>query len=219
MLNNLVKLIIFNIFCHEILPDDAGRALFMKNWKIYSRKICRVLAIKAALDSFRRISNTWPTNVSQNRRMVSCRQRCTVCNSRLLHEDNQLRFSNSKHFRFYWTKKHFISEWYFTKNHEIGSRVVRKVKKSWDSRQNRELALRPAWESKSNIADVFVIFIAWTSQKASKVHTVSKLAIVLIWNIQSPHEDNISSCQRYKISQHNARSALLDRGTGTIDLL
>ena len=31
MLNNLVKLIIFNIFCHEILPDDAGRALFMKN--------------------------------------------------------------------------------------------------------------------------------------------------------------------------------------------
>ena len=35
------------------------------------------------------------------------------------------------------------------------------------------------------------MFIAWTSQKASKVHKlVSKLAIVLIWNIQSPHEDN-----------------------------
>ena len=122
--------------------------------------------------------------------MVSCWRRCTVCNFRLLHDNSQLRFSNSKHFRFYWTKKRFISEWYFTKNHEIGSRVVRKVKKSWDLRRNRELALRPAWESKSNIADVFVIFIAWTSQKASKVHTVSKLAIVLIWNIQSPHEDN-----------------------------
>ena len=27
-------------------------------------------------------------------------------------------------------KKHFISELYFTKNHEIGSLVVRKVKKS-----------------------------------------------------------------------------------------
>ena len=29
--------------------------------------------------------------------------------------------------------------------------------------------------------------------------SVSKLAIVLIWNIQSPHEDNLSSCERYKI--------------------
>ena len=153
-----------------------------------------------------------------NRRMVSCWRRCTVCNFRLLHDNSQLRFSNSKHFRFYWTKKRFISEWYFTKNHEIGSRVVRKVKKSWDLRQNRELALRPAWESKSNTADVFVIFIAWTSQKASKVHTVSKLAIVLIWNIQSPHEDNISSSEKYKSSGHNAHSALLDRGTGTINL-
>ena len=57
---------------------------------------------------------------------------------------------------------------------------MRKVKKSEDSRQNREVALRPAWESKSKIADVFVMFNAWTSQKASKVHTVSKLAIVLI---------------------------------------
>ena len=46
----------------------------------------------------------------------------------------------------------------------------------------------------------------------------SKLAIVLIWNIQSSHKDNISSCERYKSSGHNARSALLDSGTGTIDL-
>ena len=76
--------------------------------------------------------------VSQNRREVSCSLRFT----RRLHEENHLRFSNCKHFRFYWTKKHFISEWYFTKNHEIGSLVVRTVKKSWDSRQNREL--RPA---------------------------------------------------------------------------
>ena len=48
-------------------------------------------------------------------------------------------------------------------------------------------------------AGLFVI-IAWTSQKASKVHKlVSELAIVPIWNIQSPHEDNLSSCERYKI--------------------
>ena len=65
--------------------------------------------------------------VSQNRREVSCSLRFT----QRLHEENHLRFSNSKHFRFYWTKKHFISAWYFTKNHEIGSLVVRTVKRSW----------------------------------------------------------------------------------------
>ena len=77
------------------------------------------------------MKNIWPSSVSQNRRKVSCR----------------LRLSSSKHFLFYCTKKHFISELYFTKNHEIGSLVLRKAKKSWDLRQNRELG--PAWESKT----------------------------------------------------------------------
>ena len=31
-----------------------------------------------------------------------------------LHEENQLWFSNSRHFRFYWTKEKKITEWYFT---------------------------------------------------------------------------------------------------------
>ena len=89
-----------------------------------------------------------------------------ACDSRRLYEENHLRFSNSKNFSFYWTKKHFISEWYFTKNHEIGSLVVWKVKTSWDSRRNRELG--PAsLGSQRAIADLFgVMFIAWTSQKA-----------------------------------------------------
>ena len=53
----------------------------------------------------------------------------------------------------------------FTTNHEIGSLAVRKV----ENHENRELG--PAWESQSNaIADLFVMFIASTSQKASKVH-------------------------------------------------
>ena len=91
--------------------------------------------------------------------------------------------------------------------------------------ENRELG--PAWESQNNaIADLFVMFIASTSQKASKVHIktpVSKLAIALISNIQSLHitEENLSSwrnVQNHNIRSfgHNARSALLDRGTGAI---
>ena len=67
----------------------------------------------------------------------------------------------------------------------------------WDSWQNRELVL--AWESKSHCWSFRHVY-RLTSQKASKVQTsVSQLAKVLIWNIQSPHEDNLSSCERCKI--------------------
>ena len=47
MLNIDVKLIIFKVFAHEILPValfEAGGALFMKNSKIYLRKISSVLS-------------------------------------------------------------------------------------------------------------------------------------------------------------------------------
>ena len=121
------------------------------------------------------------------------------CNSRRLHEENQLRFSNSKHCRFYWT---------MLKTMRLG--VL-----SWGHlRKNHEL--RPAWESKSNCWSFRYVYCL-TSQKASKVRkrlslSVSKLAIVLIWNIQSPHEDNLLPHGRVqnhniKSSGHNARSA------------
>ena len=114
-----------------------------QSWKIHSRKASMVLTVKAVLWLISSLlKNIWPTSVSQNRREVS-KNSCSLRFSAFMREKNHLRFSGSKHFRFYWTKKHFISEWYFTKNHEIGSLVVRKVKKSWDSGQNRELG--PAW--------------------------------------------------------------------------
>ena len=73
-----------------------------------------------------------------------------ACDSRGLHEENHLRFINSKHFRFYWRKKHFISEWYFTKNHEIGSLAVRKVKNIVRLTAESWAWTSFAWESKSN---------------------------------------------------------------------
>ena len=86
----------------------------------------------------------------------------TAWNSQLLHEGNQLRFSNSKHSRFYWTKKHFISEWYFTKNHELG--VL-----SWEKLKKRETHGRivslDQLGSRRAIIDLFVTFIAWRVKK------------------------------------------------------
>ena len=129
-----------------LTPFEAGRMLFMKNWKMYSSKTNMLWQLKAVLKHISSpLKSIWPTSVSQNRREVSCSLRFLAFT-----EENHLQFINSKHFCFYWTKKHFISEWYFTKNHEIGSLAVRKVKNivrltaeswSWTSF---------AWEWKSN---------------------------------------------------------------------
>ena len=79
--------------------------------------------LKLYFNSFRRLWRTYGRQVS--RKTVT--KSLAACYSRRLHEENHSWFSNSKHFRFYWTKKHFISEWYFAKNNEIGSLVVGKV--------------------------------------------------------------------------------------------
>ena len=97
-----------------------------------------------------------------------------------------------------------------SKNHEIGSLVVRNIKKIV-----RLTAESWAWTSGSRkaITDLFLVFIAWTNQKASHVHKL----LSQIW-----HEDNLSSCERYKIKTSKALGtmhvSLLDRWTGTIDL-
>ena len=115
--------------------------------------------------------------------------------SRRLHEENQLRFSNSKDFRFYWAKKHSISEWYFTMR--LGVLTL----------NNRETHVRivslDQLGSRRAIADLFVMFISWTSQKASKFinfwvkvgHSAKLKHSNSTWRPWS-----CDSCEMYKIS-------------------
>ena len=129
-----------------------------------------------------------------------------ACDSRRLHEENHLRFSNSKHFRFYWTKKHFISEWYFTKNNEIGSLVVGKVKTSWDSRQNRD-QLRLGVDEQVLILSASCIFPA----SCLSPGRVKKLQKFINFCLKGGHSSNLKhskstrrqsscdSCEIYKI--------------------
>ena len=104
---------------------EAGRALFMKKHvlfmkkHVYLRKTSKVLTLNAV----------YAQRVS--RKTVTKSLADSVVQFAIL--GAYTRRVNRKHFRFYWTKKHFISEWYFPKNHEIGSLVVRKVKNWWDS--------------------------------------------------------------------------------------
>ena len=148
------------IYCattQHCCPWNSAARCCLKPAKPYLWRIERYIRGKQAwfwqlkphFNSFCRIWRTYGRQVSRKTVVKSL----SACDSWPLHEENQLRFSDSKHFRFYWTKKRFSAELYSLKNHEIGSLVVRKVKKSCDSRQNRELG--PAWK---------------TSQKASKDH-------------------------------------------------
>ena len=79
-----------------------------------------------------------------------------------------------------------------SKNNEIGSLVVRNIKKIV-----RLTAESWAWTSgnRKAITDLFLVFIAWTNQKASHVPKL----LSQIW-----HEDNLSSCERYKIKTSKA---------------
>ena len=79
-------------------------------------------------------------------------------------------------------QKTFISEWYFTKNHEIGSLVVKKVKKSWDSRHNRELG--PGLESKT----FRHVYRLDESKRLNLKHLRSTWIVLwLLWNVQNQH--------------------------------
>ena len=98
----------------------------------------------------------------------------------------------------------------FPKSSEM-SLVVR----LWEKLKNRELG--PLGELKSNCWSLHHVYHLDKSKSfQGSLTSVSKLAIVLIWNIQSPHEDNIvlRKLQNHNIesSGHNAHSTLLYHG-------
>ena len=142
-------------------------------------------------------------SVSQNSLEVSCWRPCRACNSQRLHEENQLWFSNSKYFRFNWTKKHLISEWYqfhykpwdWESCHEKGWKIARIVSlDQLGSRRAMQLLIFLSCLSPGRVKKL---------QIDSKVHKIlsQKLAIALISNIQSLHitEENLSSWEMFKI--------------------
>ena len=99
------------------MPTKFCRSMLFKLVELYLWRIERYIRgqqagfwqLKPYFDSFRCTWRTFGGLVS--RKTVA--NSLAACDSRRLHEENQLRISSSKHFRFYRTKKHFISEWYF----------------------------------------------------------------------------------------------------------
>ena len=126
-------------------------------WKIWSLGAPEEWHKTVTATSFSGIRRTlWPTSVSQNRPKVSvsCWRLYTATPAVYMRRINC--DSGTVDISFFYI--------YFAKNHEIGSLVVRKVEKSLESRQNRIVSL-DQFGSRRAVADLLVMFIAWTSQK------------------------------------------------------
>ena len=115
--------------------------------------------LKPYFNSFRHIWRTlWPTSVLQNRRELSCsvymrriNYDSATVNISVFIEKRNISFQNYISLK---TMRLGVLSWEKLKNLQTHGRIV-----SLDQPGSRKV-----------IADLFIIFITWTSQKSSKVH-------------------------------------------------
>ena len=157
----------------------------------------------------------------QNHRKVSYWWHCIACNYQCLHLENQLQFSNSKH-------SYFIEQRNIPFKNDISLKTIRLGVLSREKLKNREnhgrIASVNQLESRRPIADLFIMLITWQVKKLWKfVNICLKVGDSAnlkcsksTWRHLSPH----GRVQNHNIKStgHNACSALLDHGTGVINL-
>ena len=138
-----------------------------------------------------------------------------ACDSRRLHVENQLRFSNSKHFRFSIERRNISFQNDISlKTMTLGVLSWEKLKSwAWTSLGVEVQLLIFSSLSPGSVKTFqkFINFCLKVGHSANLKHSKSTWGqLIVLWKVQN---HNIKS------SGHNARSALLvDRGTGTIDL-
>ena len=166
----------------------------------------------AYFDLFRRIWRKYGRQVS--RKTVA--KSLAACDSRRLHEEDQLRFSNSKHFCFNIEQRNISFQ------NDISLKTMRLGVLRWEKLKSW------AWTSSGVEVQMlifsslslgrvkkfqkFINFRLKIAHSANLKHSKSTWGqLIVLWKVQQNH--NIKS------SGHNASSVLLvDRGTGTIDL-
>ena len=148
-------------FCRSTL-FEAGRALFMKNWQEENKNgfdsKSRTLTHFVAFEE--RMADKWLSKPSRSLLQLAilgvCMRRikydsATVNNSVFIEQRN-ISFQNDISLKK--TMRLGVSSWKKLKHRETHGRIV---------------SLEQTGSQKA-IADLFVMFMAWTSQKASKVH-------------------------------------------------
>ena len=148
-------------FCRSTL-FEAGRALFMKNWQEENKNgfdsKSRTLTHFVAFEE--RMADKWLSKPSRSLLQLAilgvCMRRikydsATVNNSVFIEQRN-ISYQNDISLKKPWDWG--VSSWKKLKHRETHGRIV---------------SLEQTGSQKA-IADLFVMFMAWTSQKASKVH-------------------------------------------------
>ena len=97
----------------------------------------------------------------------------------------------------------FIEQRNISFQNNISLKTMRLGDLSWENCETHgRIVSLDQFGSRRAITDLFVMFIAWARKKASNVHKPpSKLAIVLISNIQSP------LIVQWKVQNHNMKSS------------
>ena len=163
-------------FCRWTL-FEAGRALFLKNWKKYSRKTW-FLILKHGFDGKGR---TLTHLVAFEEHMADKVSRKTVAKL-LLTALYRLQFSAFLYMRRINYDSAtvnisvFIEQRKISFQNDISLKTTRLGVLSWEKLKNRETHGRivslDQLGSRRAVTDLFVMFIAWTGQKASKVHKI-----------------------------------------------
>ena len=176
-------------FCRSTL-FEADRALSIKNWNIHSSKTSRVLTVKTVLQLiWSHFKTILPTSVSQNCHEDYCSMRSSLRGRRSKGKGKGKGIRARDHVRGchagYMSRINydsatvnihsvFIEQRNISFQNDISLKTMRLGVLSWEKLKNRETHGRivslDQLGSRRAIADLFVMFIAWTSQKASKVH-------------------------------------------------
>ena len=147
-------------FCRSTL-FEAGTALFMKNWKIYSRKTTIVLTVEAVLEFKEHMADKCIAKPSRSLLQLAI---LGVYMRRITYDSATVNISV------------FIEQRNISFQNDISLKTMRLGVLSWEKLKNRETHGRivsldqlslGVWRAN---ADLFVMFIAWTSQEGSKVH-------------------------------------------------
>ena len=137
--------------------------------------------LKPHFNSFCRIGRTYGCQVSRKTVVKSL----SACDSRRLHEEKQLRFSDSKHFRFYWTNKHFSAESYSLKTMRLGvlSWEVLKNRATHDRIVSLDQLGRRAKKLQKTIN--FCIKVGHSANLKHSKSTLKTIVLWLLWNVQN----------------------------------
>ena len=193
-------------FCW-LTPFEAGRVLFMKNWKIYSRKTNMFWQLKLYFNSFRRLWRAYGRQVSR-KTVKKCLAACDSwrLQRRITYVSATVNISV------------FIEQRNISFQNDISLKTMRLGVLSWEKLKHRETHGRIASldQLRLGVEEQLLIFSSCLSPgRVKKLQKFIKFCLKVGHSANLKHSKSTwrqSSCDSSKCT----KSAHRDRGTGTI---